>query len=75
MPRDWSGDANSIFKQLGATSHSERERESRDYYATDPRAMTDLLEREKFSHYIWEPACGGGPLEVNYCQLVSQKPF
>ena len=27
MPKDWSGDANSIFKQLGATSHSERERE------------------------------------------------
>ena len=62
MPRDWSGDANSIFKQLGATSHSERERESRDYYATDPKAMTDLLEREKFSHYIWEPACGEGHL-------------
>ena len=56
MPKDWSGDANSIFKQLGATSHSERERESRDYYATDPKAMIDLLEREKFSHYIWEPA-------------------
>ena len=29
MPKDWSGDANSIFKQLGATSHSEREREPR----------------------------------------------
>ena len=27
MAKDWSGDANSIFKQLGATSHSERERE------------------------------------------------
>ena len=27
MPKDWSGDANSIFKQLGASSHSERERE------------------------------------------------
>ena len=24
--------------------------------------MTDLLEREKFSHYIWEPACGEGHL-------------
>ena len=28
MSKDWSGDANSIFKQLGATSHSESERES-----------------------------------------------
>lgn len=27
MSKDWSGDANSIFKQLGASSHSERERE------------------------------------------------
>ena len=24
--------------------------------------MTDLLEREKFSRYIWEPACGEGHL-------------
>ena len=24
--------------------------------------MTDLLKREKFSHYIWEPACGEGHL-------------
>lgn len=27
MGKDWSGDANSIFKQLGASNHTERERE------------------------------------------------
>lgn len=62
MVKDWNGDANSIFKQLGASNHTERERESRDYYATDPQAVRDLIEREKFSQYIWECASGGGHL-------------
>ena len=58
--KDWSGNANSIFKQLGASSHSEEEREQNDYYATDPRAVFDLLKHEEFNHLIWEPASGGG---------------
>ena len=37
MPKDWSGDANSIFKQLGATSHSERERERERAGTITPR--------------------------------------
>ena len=37
-------------------------RETNDYYATDPRAMHDLLKREKFNLNIWEPACGEGNL-------------
>ena len=58
--KDWSGNANSIFKQLGASSHTEEEREAHDYYATDPRAVFDLLKYEEFNHLIWEPASGGG---------------
>lgn len=38
------------------------EREPNDYYATDPRAMHYLLERERFNQNIWEPACGEGNL-------------
>lgn len=38
------------------------EREPNDYYATDPRAMHYLLERERFNKNIWEPACGEGNL-------------
>lgn len=37
-------------------------REANDYYATDPRAMEDLLQHEKFHPEIWEPACGEGNL-------------
>lgn len=37
-------------------------REESDYYATDPRAMEDLLRYETFNKYIWEPACGEGNL-------------
>lgn len=62
MNKDWNGNQNSIFKQLGASSHTDKEREQNDYYATNPSAIDDLLYYEKFSHYIWECASGGGHL-------------
>lgn len=37
-------------------------REENDYYATDPRAIQELLKRETFNKNIWEPACGEGNL-------------
>lgn len=60
MAQDWSGDANSVYKIIGASNHSNENRANDDYYATDPKAVEELLKREKFSHYVWEPACGGG---------------
>jgi hypothetical protein len=33
-----------------------------DFYATPPEAMRALLEVEKFSGTIWEPACGDGAI-------------
>ena len=57
---DWTGNGTSVYKMIGASNHSEEEREQNDYYATDPIAVEMLLERETFSHEIWEPACGGG---------------
>jgi hypothetical protein len=57
---DWNGNRRAVFVTNGDTSHSTRERESRDYYATDPRAVEELLKRETFSADILEPACGGG---------------
>ena len=62
MNKDWTGDKNSIFKTLGASNHTDKERESNDYYATEPKALELLLELEDFSPYVWEPACGGGHL-------------
>lgn len=59
--KDWVGDKNSVYKTLGASSHTDNERQKHDYYATDPRAAELLLQVETFSN-IWEPACGGGHL-------------
>lgn len=57
---DWNGNKRAVFVTNGDTSHSTREREIRDYYATDPRAVEELLKHEKFDINILEPACGGG---------------
>jgi hypothetical protein len=60
--KDWTGNQNSIYKTLGASNHTEKERESNDYYATEPKALELLLELETFSTNVWECACGGGHL-------------
>ena len=36
------------------------DREINDFYATEPRAVEFLLEKETFNHNILEPACGQG---------------
>lgn len=59
---DWTGNAKSIYTTLGASNHTESEREVNDFYATDPRAMELLLDMEQFSPKIWECACGVGHL-------------
>lgn len=56
--KDWTGDYNSIYKTLGASSHSNDDREENDYYATSPKAVELLLEKETFAHNIWECAAG-----------------
>lgn len=62
MPKDWIGDNRTAFRQLGASNHSELEREENDFYATDPTAIDDLLSVETFSKNIWECAVGQGHL-------------
>ena len=62
MERDWTGNYNSIYKTLGASSHTDEEREANDYYATDPVAIDKLLTVEKPFPMIWECACGEGHL-------------
>ena len=58
--KDWNGNSKSLFSTLGASNHSVEERANEDYYCTPPQAVEDLLKREKFNHYILEPAVGGG---------------
>jgi hypothetical protein len=60
--KDWNGNQNSIYKTLGASNHTEKERQPEDYYATEPKAAELLLEQEEFHHTIWECACGEGHL-------------
>lgn len=60
---DWIGNKNSIYKTLGASNHTDKERQSEDYYATEPKAVELLLELENFSQmYVWECASGQGHL-------------
>ena len=60
--KDWTGNKNSVYTALGASNHTEDEREQDDFYATDPIAIDLLLKAEKPSLYIWECACGAGHL-------------
>lgn len=62
MRKDWKGDKNSVFKTLGASNHTDKERENNDYYATDPIAIDKLLSVYTLPNPIWECACGEGHL-------------
>lgn len=52
---DWIGNAK--FTNCNTRS---KNAEKNDFYATDPKAVELLLQRETFVHKIWEPACGQG---------------
>ena len=52
----------SVFRTLGASNHFLGERQSEDYYATDPLAGELLLEILPELNNIWECACGEGHL-------------
>jgi hypothetical protein len=59
---DWTGNSNSIWKTLGATNHTEQEREQDDFYATDPIAIDKLIASVSIPDNVWECACGNGIL-------------
>ena len=58
MSKDWVGNSKAAYGTLGASNHSETEREENDYYATSPKAVEMLLEQETFDKDIWECASG-----------------
>lgn len=60
MSKDWTGNAASMFKTLGASNHTDHERQREDYYATEPLATEWLCKIEEFNNPILEPACGEG---------------
>lgn len=61
-----SDNIHKVFVTLGASNHTNAERESNDYYATDPVAAEHLLNLETFAKDIWEPACGGGGISQKF---------
>lgn len=58
MSNDWIGNSQAVH----AVNQRGKDVAVNDYYATDPRALELLLEKESFDHEIWEPACGEGHL-------------
>lgn len=62
--KDWNGNSKSIFATLGASNHSETERETNDYYATEPKAIDVLINGGGviFNNPVLECACGEGHL-------------
>lgn len=65
--RDWMGNSKTTFAQLGASSHSDKDREINDFYSTDPHTLEIFLDKIKedgikLDRIIWECACGQGHL-------------
>lgn len=74
MSNDWSGNGKSVFVTLGASNHTDKEREPNDFYATDPIAVDKLVGSIGFiQSVVWECACGTGCLSERlkqYCHGV-----
>ena len=61
--KDWVGGNASVFISIGASNHTDKERQEDDYYATDPIAIDKLLSAGAIiNNNVWECACGGGHL-------------
>jgi len=53
--------SNRIFSLLGSSNDRNNLRAENDFYATDPKALIELLKYENFNN-VWECACGEGHL-------------
>lgn len=54
------GGSAAVFKTLGASNHTDADRQREDYYATEPKATEWLCKLERFEGRILEPSCGEG---------------
>lgn len=62
MSKDWTGNKKTVFSTLGASNHSDSDRESNDFYATDPSVLNLLSAKYVIPDVVMEPACGTGCL-------------
>jgi len=60
MLKDWTGNSKAAIAGIAPSNHSLKNRESDDFYATDPKAVDILCDLENFNQTILEPACGQG---------------
>ena len=67
--KDWTGDGHSVYTTIGASNHTDDERETNDFYATSPKAVRYLLELETFDKNILEPCCGNGHISETLKQF------
>lgn len=51
-----------VLPLIGARTYAKEDRQKDDFYATEPRAIDDLLKYESFNKNIWECAAGQGHL-------------
>ena len=53
------GNSKTLGLLLGASNHTDADRQAEDFYATDPKAVELLLKHyNEFQKDIWEPSCG-----------------
>lgn len=71
MSKDWIENKKTTFVTLGASNHTDHDRAKHDYYATEPKAIDALLEKEYFDKDIpiWENCCGEGHLSKRLSEL------
>ena len=68
MSKDWKGDQKSIYVTLGASNHSEGDRQEDDFYATQASTVDALIDKlEEYGidlkdKIIVEPAAGAGDI-------------
>lgn len=62
--KDWKGSKGCNYTLIGASNHTDKERQPEDFYATDPKAaelLLDIVDIPK-DKPIWECAAGKGHL-------------
>ena len=51
--KDWVGGSAAVFKTLGASNHTNADRQREDYYATEPKATEWLCKLERLTKPRW----------------------
>lgn len=67
--QDWTGNNKSTYVTLGASNHTDKERQVHDFYATDSIAIDLLKSACDIPKFVYEPSCGQGHLSKRLIEL------